>query len=153
VFRGYINYYSFVHNYNYLVSLLSHILKGSCAKLLAAKFTLKNQRKVYKKFGNKLRSLSGKEFVTPKYGITLKFNSNSSDKIDSLFMKNKSITSLENLNCIQCGSKYKVEIHHIRAMKDLNPNINEIDKLMIKMNRKQISLCRECHMKKHNRGK
>jgi len=54
VIRKYLNYYYFVNNYSYLVSTLIHILKGSCAKLLAAKFSLKTQAKVYKKFGNNL---------------------------------------------------------------------------------------------------
>jgi hypothetical protein len=56
VLRGYLNYYKFVHNYGNLVSLLVHILKGSCAKLLAAKYTLGTQAKVYQKFGSLLTS-------------------------------------------------------------------------------------------------
>lgn len=40
-------------------------------------------------------------------------------------------------------------MHHIRTLKDLNPKMNSIDKLMIKIKRKQIPLCRECHMVKH----
>jgi hypothetical protein len=41
-------------------------------------------------------------------------------------------------------------MHHIRAMKDLKPNKSWVDKLMMKAKRKQIPLCRVCHMKKHN---
>jgi len=52
--RGYLNYYSFAHNYNGVVNLVQHILKSSCAKLLAAKFNLKTQKKVFEKFGSDL---------------------------------------------------------------------------------------------------
>jgi hypothetical protein len=62
VFREYANFYSFVHNYNLLISTLTHILKSSCAKLLAAKYSLKSQTKIYKKFGPNLRSPTGAEF-------------------------------------------------------------------------------------------
>src|SRR5215469_9565047 len=121
VYRGISNYYSFVHNYNKLISLLTYTLKSSCAKLLAAKFTLKTQAKVYKKFGPQLKSPKGLEFIKPKYGVSLKFNTKIDDNINGLFVKEKSLTTLENLSCKNCGSKYRVEMHHIRMMKDLNP--------------------------------
>lgn len=54
VFRGYLNYYSFVHNYPRLVSRLGLILRQSCAKLLATKFSLGTMSKVYNKFGRNL---------------------------------------------------------------------------------------------------
>jgi hypothetical protein len=38
-------------------------------------------------------------------------------------------------------------------MSDLNPKINAIDRLMVRAHRKQISLCRECHMNKHHNAK
>lgn len=149
VYRGYTNFYSFAHNYNQLISTLTHILKSSCAKLLAAKYNLRSQSKVYKKFGPNLRSPRGAEFIKPKYGITLKFNSKIEDNISGSFVKEKSLATLENLNCSNCGSTYRVEMHHIRAMKDLKFKKDCFDKLMIKIKRKQIPLCRECHMKKH----
>lgn len=40
-------------------------------------------------------------------------------------------------------------MHHVKMMKDLSPKINRLDALMAKANRKQISLCRDCHMKYH----
>lgn len=57
--------------------------------------------------------------------------------------------SLENLSCAVCESDYRVEMHHVRMMKDLNPNANQIDKIMAKKNRKQIPLCRDWHMEHH----
>lgn len=49
------NYYSFVHNSKSLLRSLSFFLKSSCAKLLAAKFKLRTQSKVFSKFGKDLR--------------------------------------------------------------------------------------------------
>lgn len=67
VFRGYLNYYYFVHNYSRLVSLLNFILKQSAAKLLAAKYKLGTQAKVFKKFGPRLTSPNKIEFIKPSY--------------------------------------------------------------------------------------
>jgi hypothetical protein len=156
--RGYLNYYSFAHNYNGIVNLVQHILKGSCAKLLAAKFRLKTQKKVYEKFGSDLifkDPNSGKEysFMPAVYGTKLKFNTNNlenSEIINSLYSI-KSIATLDNLACKNCGSKYRVEMHHVRALKDLNPKLSHFDKLMVQAKRKQIPLCRKCHMILHLR--
>lgn len=151
LFRSYANFYSFVHNYNNLISTLTHIFKGSCAKLLAAKYNLRTQSQVYKKFGSSLKSPSGAEFIRPKYGITLKFNDKIGDNIQALYVNTRdiSLASLDNLICSNCGSEYRVEKDHIRGLKDLEPKKDAIDKIMIKIQRKQIPLCRKCHMEKH----
>ena len=157
VIRGLINYYSFVHNYGKLVAYIIYNLKQSCAKLLAAKFKLFTQKKVYERFGPLLSTKNSNgqvkaDFIKPNYKITIKFNIKSTPIIQSLF-GSKSLSTLNNLICVICSSEYRVEMHHIRAMKYLNPNLSLIDKLMIKRKRKQIPLCRECHMKYHNKNK
>jgi hypothetical protein len=152
VLRGLINYYGFVHNYSELATYAYYILKQSCAKLLAAKFTLGTMRKTYNKFGNDLKYQDGKEaaFIKPSYKInTNRFNIKASPIIPSLYAKSLSLARLENKVCVTCGSEYRVEMHHVRMMKDLNPKISEFDKLMVRRNRKQIPLCRSCHMELH----
>jgi len=67
VFRGFLNYYSFAHNYSSLVSLLNNILKQSAAKLLAAKFTLGTKSKAFAKFGPYLTSPNKSSFLRPSY--------------------------------------------------------------------------------------
>lgn len=62
VIRQFSSYYSHVNNYNKYIRTLTLILKRSCAKLLAAKFTLKTQSQVYKKFGPLLKSPDGSTF-------------------------------------------------------------------------------------------
>lgn len=150
IYRGIMNYYSFVHNMNELSSRIHHILKGSCAKLLAAKFTLKSQSKVYEKFGSNLKGEDRHGFIKAIYGNKPSaFNVNTNDVQLRINAQGISKASLENLSCSVCGSEYRVEMHHVRQMKDLNPKARFIDKLMARRNRKQIPLCRECHLAHH----
>lgn len=159
VFRGYLNYYSFAHNYPRVVSRLNLILRQSCAKLLATKYSLGTMSKAFNKFGKNLSAtqiINSKKkvysFLEPSYKITLRFLTNNTPVIKSLY-GSISIASLDNLICSLCKSDYRVEMHHVRFMKDLNPKLGEIDKLRIRANRKQIPLCRECHMNYDHRSK
>lgn len=159
VFRGYLNYYNFAHNYPRVVSRLNLILRQSCAKLLATKYSLGTMSKAFNKFGRNLSvtqiTNSKKKvhsFLEPSYKITLRFLTNNTPIIKALY-GSISIASLDNLVCSICKSDYRVEMHHVRFMKDLNPKLGEIDKLMVRANRKQIPLCRECHMNYHHRSK
>jgi len=151
VLRGYLNYYSFVHNYGRLTSYLTFKLKQSCAKLLATKYTLGTTAKVFSKFGKNLAGPNQKGFMNPSYKLSLKFKTNIYPIVGALFQV-KTNSTFENLSCKICGSTYRIEFHHVRAMKDLNPKVSYMDKLMIKANRKQIPLCRECHMLKHRKN-
>jgi group II intron reverse transcriptase/maturase len=158
VFRGYLNYYKFAHNYPRVASRIGYILKQSCAKLLATKLSLGTMARVYKKFGPNLaishtdakdpKKVKEYSFLIPSYKITLSFLTNSNPIIKALY-GSVSITTLDNLECTNCGSDYRVEMHHVRHMKDLNPKLSSLDKLMVRANRKQIPLCRDCHMKHH----
>jgi group II intron reverse transcriptase/maturase len=100
VMRGFLNYYSFAHNYSRLVSLLNHILKQSAAKLLAAKFKLGTRAKVYAKFGKNLTSPNNISFMQPNYnGKNLDFkvskvNPHKIENLQGLYTKSKSIASL-----------------------------------------------------------
>jgi hypothetical protein len=154
VFRGFINYYSFVHNYGKMVGFLNFTLKQSCAKLLAAKFNLGTMAKVFNKFGNYLKSPSGVGFFKPTYGVNnMRFSVKASPIIINLFAAHKSIASLRNLICSLCGSSYRVEMHHVKHLKDLNPKLGDVDRRMAKIRRKQIPLCRQCHLKYHGSKK
>jgi group II intron reverse transcriptase/maturase len=150
VLRGYLNYYSFVMNYGTLTASLTHILKVSCAKLLAAKFNLQRVSKVLGKFGPDLKGNDKVAFIKPPMKIKpWDFKVGTSDYIKIIFSSGLSAASLNNLSCTNCGSNYRVEMHHVRMLKDLNPNLSAIDRLMIKQKRKQIPLCRSCHLEHH----
>jgi group II intron reverse transcriptase/maturase len=150
VLRGYLNYYNFVHNYGRLASYTEFILKQSCAKLLATKFNLGTMAKTYKKFGSSLTGPGGKSLYKPGYKITLKFITKPSPVIGALYQE-KTTATLDKLKCSICNSEHKVELHHVRAMKDLNPKISYLDRQMVRINRKRMPLCRICHMMKHRK--
>jgi len=69
VYRGIMQYYSFAQNFNSLSSHIHMILKASCAKLLATKFTLGTQAAVYKKYKKNLRGNDKHAFISALYGV------------------------------------------------------------------------------------
>lgn len=69
--RGYLNYYSFTHNYPRVASSLEFILKTSCAKLLAAKFKLRSVTEVIKKYGKDLKGGDKTGILKPSYKINV----------------------------------------------------------------------------------
>nr|QFP99055.1 hypothetical protein [Rhizaria sp.] len=54
-----------------------------------------------------------------------------------------------NLPCVNCGSKEKVEMHHVKAIGNLKKGMNALRKAIIASKRKQIPLCFICHRKEH----
>lgn len=70
-------------------------------------------------------------------------------KTPALYSTGISLATLDGLKCVVCESEYRVEMHHVRMMKDLNPKLKGLDKLTAKANRKQIPLCRKCHIDYH----
>jgi group II intron reverse transcriptase/maturase len=154
VLRGFINYFGFVHNYSRFAGYCYMVLKFSCAKLLSAKFKIKSMKSVFLKFGPDLayKDKNGKVFYffKPSWKVnTNRFLIDADPEINALYADKISLAKLDSLSCKVCDSKVRVEMHHIRKMSDLNPKLSKIDKLMVKANRKQIPLCRECHMKLH----
>ena len=78
--RGYLNYYSFTHNYSRVASSVEFILKTSCAKLLAAKFKLGSVTEVIKRYGGNLKGEDKIGFLKPSYKINVwDFKSNPKD--------------------------------------------------------------------------
>lgn len=119
--------------------------------MLAAKFSVRNQMQVFKMFGRDLKGKDKHGFIKAIYGTKPSaFNVNIDDVQLKIFVPGLSRASLEKLVCAICESEYRVEMHHVRMMKDLNPKARLTDKIMAKRNRKQIPLCRSCHIKHHN---
>ena len=54
VLQRFVNYYSFVGNRGAMTTYIYYLLRGSCAKLIAAKMKLGSQVKVYAKYGKSL---------------------------------------------------------------------------------------------------
>jgi hypothetical protein len=52
-----------------------------------------------------------------------------------------------NMDCLVCGAKDNVEMHHVKHIR--KGDIKGFTKIMQILNRKQIPVCRDCHMKIH----
>ena len=164
IIRGYENYYSFALNKGKLCSYIYHIIKDMILRTLAHKLSLKTRAKVIKKFGPEIslhdqnkRDVNNKptlitKLYKPSYRINLwDFKTNLVDtNIKSLYATNLSLAKLDGLVCAVCGSDYKIEMHHIRAMKDIKNKKGTLEYIMAKRYRKQIPVCRNCHMSHHS---
>lgn len=150
--RGFDNYYSFASNHGQLAGYLTLILKRSCCKLLAAKFKLRSMKATYLKFSGNLTSPKGANFVKLSYKSTGEFRIKASPVMTGLYAL-KSLATLYDMRCTVCDSEENIEMHHIRMMKDANPKLSKVDEIMVKANRKQIPLCRRCHMERHTLNK
>ncbi len=172
IIRGYLNYYSFVYNRNRLTGYVYYIIRDSVLRTFAAKMRLKTRAQVIKKYGLNLtiydyssplikelnKKLAYKEIihlvnVSKEYKLNVwnfKIKNLLFMDIPSLFSNNVSLATVLASKCKICGSTYRVEMHHIRELKDIRFKKNTVDYIMSKARRKQILLCRECHMKYHS---
>jgi hypothetical protein len=154
VLRGYMNYYSFVDNRGAMATYIYYLLRGSCAKLIASKMKLGSQVKVYAKYGKSLTVNKGLGlgFQKPSYVVrSWSFHTDHVSYHVNLFKRSISPASVLGLACSMCGGEYRVEMHHIRQLKDIKAGKSLLDKLMMRHRRKQIPLCRKCHMEAHQR--
>lgn len=51
--------------------------------------------------------------------------------------------------CANCNSMDNVEMHHVRHIKTINVKLTPFDKMLARINRKQVPLCRKCHLEVH----
>lgn len=162
VINGYLNYYSFVYNRNRLTGYIFYIIRDCVLRTIAAKMRLKTRAQVTKKYGSQvsvkvynkdgsvLKTVSLKN-VSKLYRMNLwDFKADVSNNLPSLFATNVSMASILGSVCSVCSSEYRVEMHHVRKLNNLKLDRSDLNYLMSKRRRKQIALCRSCHMKHHN---
>jgi len=154
-------YYSFADNYGSL-GRIHYILKYSCVLTLASKLKLKTAKRVFIKFGkdifirdsdNKIiASFPNVPLAKPNKFYTTQLSEinpmNRLEKLSKATFRSKSVLSNP---CIVCGSFEKIEMHHVRKLRDSSRAIkmDYMTSMMSRMNRKQIPICRSCHIKYH----
>jgi hypothetical protein len=109
-------------------------------------------RQVYLKYGPNI-NIDGIQIFRPSYSRK-EFVPVIDDELQivpTLSSSHKSLARLLKSACSKCGSMYKVEMHHIRKMADLYKEKADIRYMIAKANRKQIALCRKCHMEAHRK--
>ncbi|MEA4904070.1 MAG: reverse transcriptase domain-containing protein [Petrimonas sp.] len=158
--RGLYNYFGIARNCSKQMSNFGYIMEYSMYKTFAAKYRTK-VKKICKKYKHnnvfcvKYKTKSGKEKEMCFYKKGFKRQSPFSDKsVDNLpnTMTHTSTTSLIDRlkaeKCELCGARDKLEMHHVRKLKNLQGK-EEWEKHMIARRRKTMAVCGSCHKKIH----
>ena len=170
-FRGVVEYYRLAVNVSYF-GRLEWVMSQSLAKTLAAKHKT-TCRKIVRRYKSIVQTEYGgrvclkvvkeqgngkRPKVTQFGGIPLKRN-RQAVLVDrqpqrSRFNRNELIKRLEADECEMCGSTEDVQVHHIRALRDLNvKGQREKSKwvqVMAARKRKTLVVCRTCHVDIHH---
>jgi len=157
--RGILNYYSLANNYGNLAARVHFILKYSCVLTIASKMKLKTKKKVFKKYGKDLKILNDKGKIITSYptvsykrprkipNSVKRFEEDFIEKIDTRV--NRGRKDLKG-PCVVCGSSENIEVHHVRSLRKRPQKGNFLEDMMPKMNRKQVPLCKSCHLQVHS---
>lgn len=157
IWDGILNYYSFAYNRSQL-NFIQYLLLHSAACTIMNKMKLNSRRQVFRKYGGSLTiKLSQKDYPELSKGKEVKFKIRKSLKRQNKFSVHKalpyqtflySIRTIDRFDapCAICGSKENVEMHHRRPLKGTDNTLKGIKK---NLSRKQIPLCRVCHIKVH----
>ena len=159
ILNGYLNYYSFsdnIRSLSYIYFLLHHSLR----KTICRKIDI-GPREFFAIYGPNItitiRRKDGKwvdlDFPMPK----LTRNPTNFQGVtpgDPLRVKDWKISTLSAMGqcCANCESSENVEMHHLKHLKTINAKLVPLGgfgKLMAKINRKQVPLCRPCHQRVH----
>jgi group II intron reverse transcriptase/maturase len=170
VYRGIVEYYRMAHNV-YLLNKLKWIMEISLTKTLAAKLKL-SVRKVYEKYHTTLlvdqkpykglqvviERKEGKKPLVAKWGgiplrrrMDLPLPDTPYPYWDA---RTELVQRLLADTCELCGSQTDIEVHHIRALKDLK-RYGRAEKpawvkTMAARHRKTLVVCRSCHKDIHH---
>lgn len=163
-FRGIANYYRLAYNMHTL-GRLKWIMERSLTMTLAHKFKV-SVPKIYEKYGAMLE-IDGKEYkglqvTIPRQdkkpliatwgGVSLSWDINATleEQPSTVYTGHSELVQrLLAGYCELCGATENIEVHHVRAMKDLHryPGREKPEwvKRMIALKRKTMPLCRTCH--------
>jgi group II intron reverse transcriptase/maturase len=146
ILRGYRNYYAPSDNFGAGMNRLEYILKFSCAHTLASKRRTRVSIQIKRLIGLGLDIK--KEHVNNKWDF--KINPFDYNAVFTTYAKRTNL--LTSSKCLVCGSTEHLEMHHVKALR--KNGVDHLDKHMIgimqRMQRKQICVCRVCHMDIHN---
>ena len=149
--RGLRNYYAPADNLGSSMNRINYIIKYSCAHTLAAKHRTRISKQLRRKDPNSIKELLDElpDKVNPWDFRGEKVNEISLNKAFSSFAARTRI--LSNDKCATCGCKSGLEMHHVKALRKGGVALkdNYMLAMMQRINRKQICVCQECHIKIH----
>lgn len=151
VLRGIRNYYAPADNLGSSMNRINYIVKFSCAHTLAAKHRTRISKQLRRKDSNSIKRLldevPGK--VNPWDFRGVKVNELSLEKAFTSFAARTRVLSSD--KCVACGSKDRLEMHHVKALRKGGVALkdNYMLAMMQRINRKQICVCHSCHTQIH----
>ena len=163
-YKGLVEYYRMAHNIHTL-SEVGVVAQASLVKTLAAKYKT-TVTKIWKKYGTKHTEngteykvlearieREGKKDLVARFGAVSLARDPKPAHITEKEPKPRMIRSqlidrLHAEKCEMCGETRDVEVHHVRALKDLKRTGRKSAWAykMAAMNRKTLAVCRECHL-------
>jgi len=153
-FRGFCTYYSLAPNARVKLNKLRRLVERSWLRTVADKLKL-TESKVAKRYKRGVGVYVVKEGNTEveqfrcKHIKVPKINSESYnvDKIQKMYSFRTNLEErISKGACEYCGSKDFLEVHHIRALKDLDKGKKKRwQNVMAAKNRKTLVLCNRCH--------
>lgn len=156
IWRGLYNYYRCADNIAKLNGI-QYVIQDSIVRTLAMKFKI-SRKQVYQRFGVDLVA----SFRKGEKTYTRRFARMSFRLQDRMFAVNspnlervqlwyaKSTRSRLGLPCAVCGSADLVQMHHLKHIRKMGQQVKGFNKLLQAVNRKQIPLCKSCHVAVHN---
>ena len=158
--RGFYNYYSIANNSSFVQSF-SYILEYSMYKTYALKYQTSISQEKTKRcingvfsipYNNRKGDIMYRRFY--KEGFKRQKAARGA-YVDSLPVtvtitggRNSLVARLQNQKCELCGANEKLEMHHIRKLKDLKGK-QDWEKRMSARRRKTLAVCSKCHDKIH----
>jgi hypothetical protein len=167
-YRGVVNYYVLAHNLRDL-SRLGWVMQCSLTKTLAAKLRI-SVPQVYERFGTTMATLNGprrvlvvqierngKQPLVARWGGISLARQLDAELIDQEPVPKVNMTELVQRllaeECELCGSRENIQVHHIRALKDLNKPGRSTKPLWVQVmaarRRKTLVVCETCHRAIH----
>ncbi len=162
--RGLCNYYALGYAANKRLNQIVGLARTSCAMTIAKKHkttTTKIIAQLRKDNGEWVLNVNGekKDYQFRLYRLVTDFKPKAFcyENIDTVpktgkfcFSRNELVRKLEANVCEYCGSTENVEVHHIRAMKDIKDKTDLWAVMMKARNRKTMVLCKKCHSALHS---
>jgi len=156
--RGFYNYYSIANN-SYIVNSFYHIMAYSMYKSFARKYksSVKKILAKYKKNGvfqvsytDRKGNIRYRTFYNQGFKRKKDAGEIQCDTIPETVIitggRNSLIARLQLQVCELCGATDKLEMHHVRKLKDLKGK-SDWEKRMIARRRKTLAVCSKCHSK------
>jgi len=153
VLRGLRNYYAPADNYGTSFNRIEYILKYSCAHTLAGKHRTHVSVQLKRKDPESISVLFTRE---PNRVSVWNFKGSTTmtdTALHTLFTSFAKRTSvLSHSSCQVCGATKALEMHHVRALRKGEKDVrgDYFTSMMQRMNRKQITVCRSCHLTIHS---